>query len=641
MTEHVQSSADVVALADRIMKMRLRPLVVVSTDPHTGVVAHDQAELERELADIAELFLIPTGDLTRELDSLLPDKTQVYGGAGRSYPHDFITDPHWRRSPLRFPSAKATQQLIGDVLGHAGAAGLFAKPSERRVAASGVVKGFIADGTRAIVDVDGRGHATISSELTYPPIPLEWSLHTGQRVTGVLDLDAKLMLVETPRPTQADLEKAFPHRCVTLALVRKVTAARATLLLHPAVEFVLRGRDISPNPLDTVDLLVAEGDVVAARVTHLSDGTLHLSLVDVDDDDPIVPPLALTAGGRPWLAKGRALELQTMDAATELAALDESAATSAPAGPGGAEADAPATAGALVQAAAGASVGGGEAAASLLTEPGLARAARPMPGPGRRVIASAPEAVVEPEPVAVEPVLAAAPGTALQTTQLQLATERARSAELERRLAEAGADDSQLSRLRALASGAETRLREELAERGELERQLKELKDQRRQGTQALREARRAAPVAPTEGRGDRRARWATDEAWVHHEVYLAWVDRVEPSERESWPLADFEVGPEFAASLTPLDEGQFDKAMRAVVDAVTGRIRQIPGRELHALRSGDGGADPDLVRGDGAKCYRAAIEQRTPAARRVHFWALPGGGVELSRVVTHDDVRP
>ncbi|WP_137843033.1 hypothetical protein [Microbacterium sp. 2FI] len=644
MTERVRTSPDVAALAERILARRQRPLVVVSTDPHTDLFALDTDELAGELRDIADLVLISTGDLTRELDSLLPEKTQVYGGAGRSYPVDFGVQPDWRRSPLRFPGGRATQQLIGDALGQAGAAGLFDKPSVRRLAASGVVKGFVADDTRAVVDLDGRGLATISRELTYPPIPLDWSLHRGQRVAGVLDLDTRLLLVEESTPTQAALEAAFPHGCVTLALVRKVSPARATLLLHPAVEIVLRRIDVSPNPLDTVDLLVAEGDVVAARVTHLSDGTLHLALTDVDDDEPVVPPLALTSGGRPWLEEGRTLELHTTDAAGDLAALNEAAAASTRAG----DARSPVDAAAIPAAPSTLADPGAVAAASI---PPDVQAERPMPGPGRRRVESVPvEATATSAAAAVVAQLeggvgdasAPAAGAALRSTQLQLQSERARSAELERRLAEVGVDDSGLGRLRARVIGAEARLREELAERGELERQLKELKAQQLATTRAVRESRRAAPaVVPVASVDDRRSRWVDDEQWVRHEVYLAWVERVEPGERERWAIGEYDVGPEFVASLASLTIGHFDKAMKAVVDAVTGRIRDVPSRGVHALRSGDGAGDPDLVRSDGAKCYRAYIEQNAAAARRLHYWALAGGAVELSRVVTHDDVRP
>jgi hypothetical protein len=76
-------------------------------------------------------------------------------------------------------------------------------------------------------------------------------------------------------------------------------------------------------------------------------------------------------------------------------------------------------------------------------------------------------------------------------------------------------------------------------------------------------------------------------------------------------------------------------------MEAVTGFINKAPAREVHSLRSGDGAADAPLVRADGARCLRAYVEQNTPQARRLHYWALRGGGVELSRVVMHDDVQP
>lgn len=68
---------------------------------------------------------------------------------------------------------------------------------------------------------------------------------------------------------------------------------------------------------------------------------------------------------------------------------------------------------------------------------------------------------------------------------------------------------------------------------------------------------------------------------------------------------------------------------------------REIPARDLHRLRSGEGGDDAYVVRADGSRCWRSAIEQSTPGARRLRYWELPGGAVELSRVVHHDDTRP
>ncbi|MGW9630247.1 hypothetical protein ACWGST_06050 [Agromyces sp. NPDC055520] len=87
------------------------------------------------------------------------------------------------------------------------------------------------------------------------------------------------------------------------------------------------------------------------------------------------------------------------------------------------------------------------------------------------------------------------------------------------------------------------------------------------------------------------------------------------------------------------LDAGQFRKAMKAAVDVLTSRAERMPGRDAHRLRSADAGGSPDVTRADGAYCMRVAIEQNTPAARRLHYWMLPGGEIELSRVVSHDDM--
>jgi len=131
-------------------------------------------------------------------------------------------------------------------------------------------------------------------------------------------------------------------------------------------------------------------------------------------------------------------------------------------------------------------------------------------------------------------------------------------------------------------------------------------------------------------------------ESWVRHELYLQWVERLAPASRAEHPLpSPVLLGPEFAASLEQLDDRQLPKALRCAMEAVTHVIRSVSSRQVHPLRSGDGGDDKHVVRDDGARCLRAYVEQNTPQARRLHYWVLPGGEVELSRVVAHDDVQP
>ncbi len=289
---------------------RDRPWVVVTSRFGAKDPELDADALVDEIGDVSRVFTIETGDLTRELSRLLPDRLDVYGGAGRSYPVGFTATTSTSESRLRFPqptASHATGRLITDVLAHANAAGLFASTPEAAVAASGTVTGILADGSRAIVNLGARGMATIWQELTYPPVPLGWTLAKGQRIVGMLDVETRRLNVELETPDIAALAARFPHREVTLAFVEATSDRRATLALHPNVRIEITREDVTPNPLDRVDSLLSVGDVVPARVLHLSGDRLHLCLSDVDDDEPILPPLALVEGGPSWLREDRPL----------------------------------------------------------------------------------------------------------------------------------------------------------------------------------------------------------------------------------------------------------------------------------------------------------------------------------------------
>lgn len=109
-------------------------------------------------------------------------------------------------------------------------------------------------------------------------------------------------------------------------------------------------------------------------------------------------------------------------------------------------------------------------------------------------------------------------------------------------------------------------------------------------------------------------------------------------ADRETWPLQDYQVGPAFLESLDVQPELR-PKVVEVCADVVSGRFRVMPGREHHDLRSGIGGDAPQVTRADGARAYRIAVQIKTPSARRLHYWRLPDGSVELSRVVLHDDM--
>jgi hypothetical protein len=86
------------------------------------------------------------------------------------------------------------------------------------------------------------------------------------------------------------------------------------------------------------------------------------------------------------------------------------------------------------------------------------------------------------------------------------------------------------------------------------------------------------------------------------------------------------------------LTEDELRKAVRTIVDVVTGREGDTRQNRVHPLRESESPAAPQRVRPDGSKAWRANIEDNTPQARRLHYWKEPAGQIELSKVAKHDD---
>ncbi|TFC93185.1 hypothetical protein E3T28_15295 [Cryobacterium sinapicolor] len=648
MYTRVETSVAVQQLANGLHHAgRDRPWVVVSSPFGTAVPEIGIDQLAGQIGDVARVFLIGTGELTRQLGDLLPAQFQVYGSAGRSYPvGDAFAE--LSRSRLRFTHGDpqhATDQLVTDALAHAHQAGLFALAPASVITVNGTVKGFMLGGSRALVELDGGGMATVWQELTYPPVPLDWTLKPGQRIQGALDAPTHRLNVEIKPPSVAAIARRYPHGSITLALVQKVSARRAVLALHPHLALTITRADISANPLDQVDALLSEGDVVAARVIHLPSGALHLCLSDVDDDETVLPPLCAVRNGPPWLQENRPLLplVEEDEGAAAVVELDGQPALVGASASTGHRVVVDLVAAGPAAGAAGLFGSAGAAGASALITAGPTSDRlhpRPSPGPGR-VHALRP-ATTGAIPFRVTPTPAPAPHSALQSTQLSLAEAKSRIVRLETQLVEAGATDSDIAKLREQARSAQMQLRDTLVELATLRHTVAELRDDQRAQRRMLRESRRTAPAhAAVSEYESRRGAWEEPSGWVRHEILLAWVDRVPESDREEWKLPQsYVLGERFAESLTGLDDGQLAKAFKASVDVLTGRVKTLQGRHLHALRQGAGPADPHLLRWDGARCMRVSIEQNTPAARRMHFWQLPDGGIELGRIVTHDDME-
>lgn len=123
-------------------------------------------------------------------------------------------------------------------------------------------------------------------------------------------------------------------------------------------------------------------------------------------------------------------------------------------------------------------------------------------------------------------------------------------------------------------------------------------------------------------------------------EVALAWAHRIPADQKAQLALAPYVVGPKFLASLAATEGVSRAKVVDVVVEVLTGLAKTSATRAPHMLRINGTGGSPARHRDDGAHCWRVALQQNTPSARRLHYWAL-GETIELSRVVTHDDMEP
>ncbi|MCB5273647.1 hypothetical protein BJG92_01171 [Arthrobacter sp. SO5] len=563
-------------LALRLMANgRTKPAAVVSWHPEQRRDQIDVEHIAREVGGLADVFWLENGPESYAFGDSLPAGAHVFGNAARVYSEDlrWLRDVH--RSPLRIArdgqsAVRAAEDIIEDVLSLIAVVPQQEAPVRtlpRRV--RGAVKFFTNAGSRAVVELGDGSCCTIQREHVVPPVRLDWMLSQGQNVEGLLNEEARTLdinaLLTPPR-----LAALYQPGDLVLALAEEVCASSAKLTLYPGSTWTVGALRISSNPLDTVDSLVTEGEVVVARFLR-EKGAVALSLIDVDDDEDVKESPALLTGGTPWLRAGRHLA---------------------------------------------------ERAAVTAVTPPDTGAARDDPAP------------------------AAKPATALRSALLQLDAERRKVAGLQELVASSGKAGAELVSLHQSHDDLRQQLEAELALADELHGQLeaegsradKQLEELRNLRTRK-RETQRALQRAAAESDG----LFETPAERLRHDVYLSWVKSTPSADKARLALPlHWTAGPDFADTLYSFTEpGVVSKALKAVAEVLTGAAERNPARELHALRVNSGGDSPQVVRADGARCFRAAVEKKVASARRLHFWRLPDGTIELSRVVVHDDCRP
>jgi hypothetical protein len=567
---------------------RTKPAAVISWHPEQRDNRIDVEHIAREVGELAEVYWLENGAESYAFGDSLPYGAHVFGNAARVYSEDlrWMKDVH--RSPLRMArdrqsAVRAAEDVIEDVLSlitvvPPKTAAVRTLP--RRV--RGSVKAFASAGSRAIIELGDGSCCTIQREHVVPPVRLDWMLELGQSVEGHLNEEDRTLDINALK-TAPRLAELYRSGDLVLALAEQVSANNAKLTLYPGASWTVDQTRVSADPLNTVDSLVTEGEVVVARFLR-EHGAVVLSLLDVDEEAAVVEAPALLAGGTPWLRPGRHLTEQPISGRTFPA-----------------DADCPAGAGAGA------------------VEQGSSGAAARTPKPSVALITAQLRLEAERRKVAVlQDLVAAASHAGAGLVSLQQEQDALRlELQAEQQIAEGA---------RAALEVAEIRL----ARRQE---ELLNLRAYKRRTQPAL----KRAPGAGSDGL------FATAEERLRHDVYLAWAQNVPASDKAQQVLPpDWQAGPEFAASLYGFTEpGVVAKALKAAVGILTGAADRNGARDVHALRANPGGDTAQLIRGDGAKCFRAAIEQNVASARRLHFWRLPDGSIELSRVVVHDDFKP
>ena len=610
---HVDDERAAAALADLLNRgERRRPIVVVTIPAGRTEPWIDVDEVAREVSDLADVYLIPTGGVTWEFSRRMAEGTQVYGGAGRVYPlgHEWARD--LTASPLRFAfnaddGKRATEKIISDALRMAAASGVVqTRPASELRHLTGTVSMVIAG--RALVDVGNLLPATIPEELTVEGVPIGRIVASGQQIDGWYEVASNRINVTDNLRGAPEALASYAVGDVVLTKVVTVRNGKAELVLYPktttpaVVVAVLRADDTA-NPADDLRTLMTVGEVIPVRIVSTGP-QWAVVLNDVDDDEPITAAPSLLPGGPPWLVEESSESPAARDEPAPSAALPMPVAVPTPvsdASPVHAEAAAAPSAPAPVR------------PSPAMFDKFRGGPPRPVPGPPRS--ASSP---------ASAPAAATSPALPTQGLLLKIDALAARVAALTR--AQAGLE----AQLRA-GDDASRQLRFLL---GEEERRANRAEHELKSTKSRLRKAGNKASTPASDGRPV----FADAEQGFRYLVLTRWATRTPANEQASRPLPEFRLGPTFLDSLGRLEGIKVEKVADVVVEIVTGRASQLSSRELHRLRTGMGGDDPVRTRPDGATAWRASLQVNTPSARRLHYWTLPTGEIELARVTTHDD---
>ena len=178
--------------------------------------------------------------------------------------------------------------------------------------------------------------------------------------------------------------------------------------------------------------------------------------------------------------------------------------------------------------------------------------------------------------------------------------------------------------------------------------QLAAAEDDKRNAIAEMRKHRERANEAEKQNRRERdrrihaedlaRGRGAHDdpETQLRHEISLACGHLSAELGRDAEQSREFVLGPDFLNTLASLQ----GIARVQIVEKIAGLLVGAPNSHGHVMRSAEGGNSPQRIRAsDGAKAFRLYLQRGSHSARRLHYWQLGDGTIELANVGVHDDI--
>ena len=655
----VHSWIDVDHLAHDIQNPERDHCVVCASVPRWASAPFlDVEALAETLGESAHVYVLPTGEPSWELTRLLSPGMDVYGGALRVYrPLSESADP--RDHPLYFihePADAAAQldEITAAVLGRDSRGFAYPCSGSERL---GVVTALRPHGVDLILPGGYRAFAARTQITSIEGLELERLVRVSQTVrVTVLEQERKTVWPVTLLPHAPDmwsrLIEQYSAGMVVWGIVVRVLPLGGFVELLPGVDGLVHKSKISREWVDDPNDYLKPGEILGARIINIDYEArkVELSLLDLDEDTPVAEPASILPGGPPWIADevetlpDGVLQTESAHAERQQQLVPTDQVVEASAQPRNATIDAAETSDLAEP-----ESDGGEDATAL--EPPESLDYEPLRQAQDELLATVLDARDAQRQL----------GDLFQGVEQQVAQLKAEAAQvrhgLERDLAEARVRvlefaESEVGEIvrdaaaslelaRGEAEGLRRQLEAAEADRRELLRRLKD--EQGKTRTVEARVDRQRAELASERKRGDRLEE-ILDAAGVDAvkrfvvEVHLAWSSSTTQDDRTRFPWREPTLGPGFLDSLEIVQGISRGKVVEVAAHVVSGRAPDVPGLELHQMREGDGPTSPQLVRDDGATAWRCSLQGQSPAARRLHYWELPGGGVELANIVYHDD---